>query len=108
LALVLVRLVMVWAGTTLAARLAGVDRDTRRWLWTAFVPQAGISMALLLIVESTLRGLPPADGIFTLLVGVIALNLMLGPLVLSLGLRASGEAGAADAPASGEDEPDRR
>lgn len=102
LALVLVRLVMVWAGTAVAARLAGVDRDTRRWLWTAFVPQAGISMALLLIVESTLRGLPLADDLFTLLVGVIGLNLLLGPLVLSLGLRASGEAGAADAAGSGE------
>ena len=103
LALVLIRLVMVWAGTTLAARLAGVEKGTRRWLWTAFVPQAGISMALLLIVESTLKGLPMADGLFTLLVGVIGLNLMLGPLVLSMGLRASGEAGAADAPASGEE-----
>ena len=98
LALVVARCVIVWASTTAAARLSRLDAPTTRWLWTAFVPQAGVSLALALIVERTLSdlGLSMAGDLFTLLVGVITLNLMLGPLLVSLGLRRSGEAGAPD------------
>ena len=40
------RLVLVWAGTTMGARLASLDPGIRGWLWSAFTPQAGVAIAL--------------------------------------------------------------
>lgn len=104
LALVAARCVIVWLSTTGASRVSRLDATTTRWLWVAFVPQAGISLALALIVEKTLTGygLSIGSSLFTLLVGVISLNLVVGPLLLSLGLRRSGEAGGGNATEEGD------
>jgi len=71
---VLVRLVLVWAGATLGAKLCGLEKPARTWLWTALVPQAGVTLALATLVQTTLGDRPFADAIFGLLMGLVAAN----------------------------------
>ncbi|MEM8835531.1 MAG: cation:proton antiporter [Planctomycetota bacterium] len=107
-ALVLVagRLAGAYLGVTLGAKLAGVARGTRAWLWTAFAPQAGIALALALIAAEALGEGTRGELVFSLLLATIAMNELIGPPLLSFGLKRSdsGTMGANAAP----DEPPAR
>lgn len=96
LALILLaaRAVAVWVGTLGGVALAGGDADQRKWLWTGFVSQAGVAVALAGILSSTLGDHPIAGDLFNVLLAVIALNELFGPMLLKLGLsRATTPAG---------------
>jgi len=88
---VLVRLVLVWAGTTLGARIAGISPLSRRWLWTTLVPQAGVTLALATVVRNTLSDQPYVDQMFGLLMGFVAANQVIGPILMKLGFKKCGE-----------------
>lgn len=92
-ALILVggRLVLVWAGTTMGARFAGIDPGIRGWLWSAFTPQAGVAIALANEVANALAGQTFINDLVALLVASIALNEILGPLMMKFGLQRAGE-----------------
>lgn len=85
------RLVLVWAGTTLGARTARLDPGIRGWLWSAFTPQAGVAIALANEVAKALTGQVFVDKLLALLVAAIALNEILGPLLMKFGLQRAGE-----------------
>ena len=95
LAFIGVRGVMVWLGTEVGARLAGVEPRVRRWLWTALLPQAGITLALATILEQTFRGEPFIEPVYTLLLAMIAIQKVVAPVLLKTGLTRTDAAAAA-------------
>ncbi len=92
LALVGTRLVLVWAGTTAGARFARLDPGIRPWLWTAFTPQAGVAIALANEVSKAIGDRPFIPDLASLLLAAIAMNEILGPLLMKWGLQRAGEA----------------
>ena len=87
LALVAVRALAIWAGTHLGCRLANHGPPMRTWLWTAYIPQAGVSVALISIAASTFKDESFAQPLYSLVLASIALHELLGPIVLKLGLQ---------------------
>jgi hypothetical protein len=62
-----------------------------RYAWTGLVPQAGLSLALVVVIQKNFPtfGQPAA----VLLLSVVAVNQLVAPLLLRLALVRSGEAG---------------
>jgi len=88
------------AGKLLAVRiamqLAGAPEKLKRYLGLALVPQAGLAIGLVLLVEDrqVLRGMPEAHRLFVATVlTVVMANELVGPVLTRLGLRQSAEEG---------------
>lgn len=93
LVIVLVRAGLVWLGTWGGCRLSRAEPAVTRWGWTAFVPQAGVALALASIVEQSTKGFPFADRLYDLLLALIAIHQLVGPMLFRLGLVRAGETG---------------
>lgn len=91
LLIVAVRTIAVWGGTTLGARMAGTPEPARKWLWLAFIPQAGIAIALTASVAQSYAEMEWAASLQSLLLAMIAVNVLLGPVLLRWGLMKAGE-----------------
>jgi Kef-type K+ transport system membrane component KefB len=91
--IVAARAALLLGGTTLGARVAGVEGAPGRWLWTSMIPQAGVALALTVIATDALleAGFAPAEGMETLLLACVAMNQLAGPLALKLGLTRAGD-----------------
>ncbi len=85
------RLVLVWAGTTAGAKLARLEPGIRPWLWTAFTPQAGVAIALSNEVAKAIGDRPFVPDLAALFLAAIAINEVLGPLLMKWGLQRAGE-----------------
>ncbi len=98
-ALVLLRAAALWVGAEGGARVAGLPPRVRRWTWTAFVPQAGVSLALATVVSKQFAERPGAPGVpfqvelDNLLLSAIAIHELVGPVLFKLGLGRAGETG---------------
>ncbi|GAB4547494.1 MAG: hypothetical protein Tsb0013_07280 [Phycisphaerales bacterium] len=91
LALVVLRMTAVWAGTALGCKASGLAPPASRWLWTAFVPQAGISLALAVVVADEFSDFAFSNKIYAILLSAIAINELVGPILFKLGLERAGE-----------------
>jgi len=89
--LVSIRAAGIYIGTTLGAKLSKVDEPAATWVWTAMLPQAGISLALAVIVNEQFGDFSFADKVFNILLGSIAINELIGPVLFKLGLVKAGE-----------------
>ena len=91
--LVALRLGAVWAGTGIGCKASGMEPPASRWIWTAFVPQAGISLALAIVVYDQFKSadFQFADVVFNILLSSIAINERIGPILFKLGIFRSGE-----------------
>ncbi len=94
-----IRTLAVWGTITGAARLVGFDNEQRGRLWMGFIPQAGIALALAALVQ---KGMHTDDNeafgnMLSVLIGLIAINEIIGPVGLRYALLRSGEAYKADA-----------
>jgi len=78
------------AGAAIATRQARSPIEVRRWAWTGLLPQAGLALALALVVQRSFGDV--GQGASALLLGVIALNELLMPILLRNALVRSGEA----------------
>lgn len=87
------RAFLVWAGTTLGARLSRVEPEVQRYAWLGFISQAGVTLALSTIVARTF----PTWGaeVQALIIAMIAIHELIGPIGFQWALRRAGEAGAA-------------
>ncbi|HPQ70225.1 MAG TPA: cation:proton antiporter [bacterium] len=86
------RLLFTFLGTYVGSRLSGGDRHERRLGWMGFIGQAGVTLSLALIIE---RIIPDIGGqLSTLIIAAIAVNQIIGPILLRFALVRSGEAGA--------------
>lgn len=109
--LALSRVAFTWLASQAGHRLARDPPSVRRYGWTAFVSQAGVTLGLAAVAREAL----PAhigEGMVTLLIAVIGINEMIGPVLFKLGLTRAGEAHAASRaahvpalPAAGESKP---
>jgi Kef-type K+ transport system membrane component KefB len=88
--LVLLRALGFGLGGAIATRQARSPVEIRRWAWTGLLPQAGLALALALVVQRSFGD--AGKGASALLLGVIALNELLMPIVLRSALLRSGEA----------------
>jgi Kef-type K+ transport system membrane component KefB len=89
--LVGVRAASFWAACKIGGRLARSEAMVARWTWTGLLPQAGLALALALLIE---RSFPTfGQDAAALCFGVVAINELVMPIVLRIGLTASGETG---------------
>ncbi len=91
LAIVAVRSVAVWGGVSLGARLTALGPPASTWLWTAFIPQAGIAVALAASIENLFVDFHWGAKLTSLLLATIAIFECFGPILLRLGLIKAGE-----------------
>ena len=91
LALVALRTLSIWTGTKIGVKLSGMEPPASKWIWTAFVPQAGISLALAVIVADQFEGLGFSDKVYAILLSAIAIHELAGPILFKLGLKRAGE-----------------
>lgn len=87
--LVAVRLAAIYAGSQLAALIAGEAPEIRRNAWLGFVSQAGVVLGLVIIVEKSLPGL--GADMQPIVLGMVGLNLIIGPVLLKFALGRAGE-----------------
>lgn len=80
-----------WWGCRFAARRTNADSMVEKWTWVGLLPQAGLALALALIMARTF----PSFGIEAqaLVLGVVGLNQLITPVILRIALIKSGEAG---------------
>ncbi|MEQ1505390.1 MAG: cation:proton antiporter, partial [Myxococcota bacterium] len=92
LGLLVVRGAGVYFGSRGGARLAGAPPTVEKYAWMGFVSQAGLAIAL---AGQARAVLPTETGValYSIALSVIALNEMIGPLVLQTGLGLAGEIG---------------
>jgi len=100
LALVSVRAVAVFLGVGLGARIGKADPGTRRYGWMGFLSQAGVAITLAAKLGEDLGA--PGRTLSTLLIAGVAINEMIGPVLLERGLILSGEVAPRNQPPSEE------
>lgn len=98
LALVAVRALGFFSGSRLGTRGPAVDPLVRRLAWLGLLPQAGLALALAELVRRSFPGF--GDAAFALVLGVVATNELVMPVILRVAFLRSGEAGKR-APVSG-------
>ncbi len=74
-----------------ATRGPNVDPTVKRLAWIGLLPQAGLALALAELVRRTFPEF--GDAAFALVVGVVATNELIAPVILRVALLRSGEAG---------------
>jgi len=84
-----VRIFGLWAGSTAAMAVAKQAPAVRRTAWRAFVPQAGIALALASTITEEFPKIGPL--LAAAIIGAIVLNEVTGPFFLRSALRANGE-----------------
>jgi len=90
--LVGLRAVMIGIGSAAGRRISGLEDPAGKWVWTSFVSQAGVSLALASVIQRSFPGQPFADNVFNLTLAMIAIHELVGPILFKLGLTRSGEA----------------
>jgi len=89
------RAVSFFVGGKLATAGAGVDPAVRRYAWFGLVPQAGLALALAILVQKSFPGFGPSASV--ILFGVVGFNELIAPVILRAILIRSGEAGRREA-----------
>jgi Kef-type K+ transport system membrane component KefB len=90
LVFVVLRSVLKFSGTFIGARLAKEDKGVQKQSWAGFISQAGVALGMAIIVERTF---PVWGNEFKALVlAVIAINQIIGPVLLQRLLFKVGEA----------------
>jgi Kef-type K+ transport system membrane component KefB len=89
LAVALTRVGLIYAGTWAGARLGAAEPVVARYAWTGLVSQAGVALGLASIVADRLPRLGLAMQ--TVIVGIIAFNESVGPVLFRGGLDRAGE-----------------
>jgi Kef-type K+ transport system membrane component KefB len=80
-----------YLGCRTACRRTHADAAITRYGWTGLVPQAGLSLALVVVIQQNFPSFGPAAGV--LLLSVVGINQLVAPLLLRTTLVRSGEAG---------------
>ena len=88
-ALVGVRAFAIYSGTKVGARLGKADEGTHTFGWMGFVSQAGVSILLAAIIGNSFGEL--GRSLETLIIGGVAINELIGPVMFKMGLSLAGE-----------------
>lgn len=92
LALVGVRVLAIYSGTKAGARFGKADAATQAFGWMGFVSQAGVSIILAAIIGNTFGEL--GRSLETLIIGGVAINELIGPVMFKMGLGLAAETSA--------------
>ncbi|HMZ80719.1 MAG TPA: hypothetical protein PLL06_13535, partial [Acidobacteriota bacterium] len=71
------------------AKLSNASPEVARLTWLGLIPQAGVALGLVIIVEQTFPGW--GADLATIIVAMIGIHETLGPLAFRLALSMSGE-----------------
>lgn len=88
---VAVRATGFFVGGRIATAGPDVTPEVRRLGWLGLLPQAGLALAIALLVRRTFPSF--GDDAFALVVGVVAINELVSPVIFRMALVRSGEAG---------------
>ena len=97
--IVVARASSFFIGSRIATTGPDVDPLVRKMAWIGLWPQAGLALALAELVRRTFPAF--GDAAFALVVGVVASNEMIAPIILRIAFLRSGEAGKRAGPATG-------
>ncbi len=95
LALVAIRMIALYGGVGIGARLAGADPNTRKLGWLGFISQAGLSITLAEQLPD-IYGPETGGALRTLVLAGVAINEIIGPALLQFSLSRAGEIPSAD------------
>ena len=87
-----VRFVGCWCGLRIGCRVAGASDLEQKWLWTAMVSQAGVSIALASEIHRVFAQQEWAVQLQSFMLATIVINEVIGPPLMRLGVIRSGEA----------------
>jgi Kef-type K+ transport system membrane component KefB len=94
LAVAVLRGVLAWGGAAMGSRASGQTPPVSNLLWMSLISQAGVTLGLTLIAA---QEFPEWGGPFqTLMVSLIAINQLIGPVLLRTALARAGEIGRMD------------
>ena len=85
------RAAVFFFGCKKACAMTNADPAITRYGWTGLVPQAGLSLALVVVIQRNFPTFGPSASI--LLLSVVGVNQLIAPVLLRLSLVNSGEAG---------------
>lgn len=88
--LVATRVAMLYVGVVAGAKLTNAHQSTIKYGWMGFVSQAGLALTLGGTINSTFGGEIGA-GMFSLILAGAAINEVIGPILLQMGLALAGE-----------------
>jgi Kef-type K+ transport system membrane component KefB len=80
-----------YVGCRVATGLTGAPKVVQQYAWVGLVPQAGLALALAIVIEKTFPALGGPAAV--LMLGVVAVNQLVAPVALRALLLRSGEAG---------------
>lgn len=80
-----------FVGAKLACKMSGAEDIVTKYAWFGLVPQAGLALALALVLKNTFPSF--GDGAAVILFGVVGFNECVAPVILRVLLLRSGEAG---------------
>jgi len=87
--LALARAIGFYIASALGTRFGNEPSRVRENAWLAYLPQAGVTLGLVLLAARQIPEL--SDAITSTGLAVISINLLVGPITLGLGLRRAGE-----------------
>lgn len=85
------RAAAIYVSTDLAARIAEEPPVVRRYLWTGFLSQAGVSLGFVALIRESFKEAPWIDGLCAIVLSAIIVNQIAGPPILKWGLNRAGE-----------------
>ncbi|MFZ0389314.1 MAG: cation:proton antiporter [Calditrichia bacterium] len=88
--IVSVRMATTFGGTYLGGKLTGAGKAINNYGWMGFVGQAGLTLGLAVVVKKNLPG-EIGTAISTLVIGSIAINQIIGPVLFRYSLVKVGE-----------------
>lgn len=93
LAIVVVRMGLLYTGTVLGSRMVTGEPPSTPLLWRGLVSQAGVTLGMTILVSAEF---PEWGGRFeTLMLAIIAMHELIGPILFKSALVAAGEVGRA-------------
>lgn len=92
--IVVSRLLFTSLATYAGARIAGDDDNVRRYGWTGYIGQAGVTLGFAVLIAARFPEIGPP--IRTVVVAAIAINQIIGPIIFKWGLNKAGETGRSD------------
>jgi Kef-type K+ transport system membrane component KefB len=93
--LALVRGFTFFTASTIACKQTGAEPVVRKFAWFGLVPQAGLALALALLIQKTFPTFGNEAAVIVF--GVVAVNELIAPVILRALLLRSGEAGKREA-----------
>ncbi|NOY21955.1 MAG: hypothetical protein GXO70_00380 [Acidobacteria bacterium] len=86
---VILRAGLIFGSTLLGAKFTGASPAIRKYAWTGFLTNAGLTLSIAILVE---KAFPDwGQPLKAIIISVIAINQIIGPVLFKIGLVKSGE-----------------